>query len=90
MQALSCTKKHDHGSLKKVLDAILKGDLEDSIAKIHCSPIFNMRTVIVTRDSLRRMSGHGSSPSERYLDDLVRCTNSLLHYSKNSYIFYHT
>ena len=55
--------------LKKVLDAILKGDSEDSIASIHCSPGFNMRTVIVTRDSLRRMSGHGSSPSERYLDD---------------------
>ena len=68
--------------LKKVLDAILKGDSEDSIASIHCSSSFNMRTVIVTRDSLRRMSGHGSSPSERYLDDLVRCTNTLLHYSK--------
>ena len=76
--------------LKKVLDAILKGDLEDSIARIHCSPSFNMRTVIVTRDSLRRMSGHGSSLSERYLDDLVRCTNTLLRYSKNSYILYHT
>ena len=70
--------------LKKALDAILKGDSEDSIASIHCSSSFNMRTVIVTRDSLRRMSarGHGSSPSERYLDDLVRCTNTLLHYSK--------
>ena len=56
--------------LKKVLDAILKGDLEDSIARIHCSPSFNMRTIIVTRDFLRPMSGHGSSPSERYLDDL--------------------
>ena len=51
MQALSCTKKHDHGSFEEVLDAILKGDLEDSIARIHCSPSFNMRTVIVTRHS---------------------------------------
>ena len=42
--------------LKKVLYAILKGDLEDSIARIHCSTSFNMRTVIVTTDCLRRMS----------------------------------
>ena len=49
---------------KKVLDAILKGCLEDSIARINCSPSFNMHTVIVTRGTLYRLSCHGSSLSE--------------------------
>ena len=41
------------------IDMYVFTDLEDSIARIHWSPSFNMHTVIVTRLSLRRISGHG-------------------------------
>ena len=59
-------------SLESVLRSICEGGREnDSIAEIRCSSLFNMRRVIATCETLRRICGFGEFPSDRFLDDLV-------------------
>ena len=59
-------------SLESVLRSICEGGREnDSIAEIRFSSLFNMRRVIATRETLRRICGFGEFPSGRFLDDLV-------------------
>ena len=54
------------------LQSLLKhGKAEDLIARINCSPRFNMRNVLVTRDTLFRLGGYGTTACDRYLDDQV-------------------
>ena len=60
-------------SLESMLRSICEGGREnDSIAEIRCSSLFNMRRIIATRETLRRICGFGEFPSDRFLDDLVR------------------
>ena len=44
---------------------------DDTIAYIRCLPLFSMRGVVVTRETLWRSCGYGASPVDRYLDDMV-------------------
>ena len=50
-----------------------KGERDDPLARIPCCPgsCFNQRSVIVTRDTLFRVSGFGAITHQRYLDDEV-------------------
>ena len=59
-------------SLESALRSICgNGKESDSIAEIRCSPLFNMRRVIATRETVQRICGFGECPSDRCLDDLV-------------------
>ena len=76
---LSCSGQHKqlHGtcftmSLESALRSICgNGKESNSIAEIRCSPLFNMRRVIATRETVQRICGFGECPSDRFLDDLV-------------------
>ena len=58
---------------------------DDTIAYIRCSPLFSMRGVVVTRETLWRSCGYGASPVDRYLDDLVNIIiNTFIFYIHNS------
>jgi len=49
-----------------------RGERDDPLARIRCpGPCFNQRSVIVTRDTLFRVSGFGATTHQRYLDDQV-------------------
>jgi len=57
---------------ERILGSIVNdGTSDDSIARIKCSPSFNMHNVIVTRETLFRLSGYGVTACDRYLDDQV-------------------
>ena len=45
------------------------GSRNDTIARISSSSNFNLRSVIVTRESLWRIAGYGETEWDRYLDD---------------------
>ena len=47
------------------------GNTSDTIAVIRCSAMFNMRNVVVTRETLWRLGGYGNTSADRYLDDQV-------------------
>ena len=51
-----------------------EGNMSDTIAVIRCSSMFNMRNVIVTRESLWRLCGYGTISADRYIDDQVSLT----------------
>ena len=50
------------------------GNTSDTIAVIRCSSMFNMRNVIVTRESLWRLCEYGTTSADRYIDDQVSVT----------------
>ena len=59
-------------SLESALRSICgSGKENDSIAEIHCSPLFNMRKVIATRETVQRICGFGECSTDKFLDDLV-------------------
>ncbi len=54
---------------ERILGSIVNdGTSDDSIARITS---FNMHNVIVTRETLFRLSGYGVTACDRYLDDQV-------------------
>ena len=61
-------------TLRDIVDG---GDEHDPIAQINCPPTFNLRTATTTRETLWRLAGYGTSPPDRYLDDLVSITQFL-------------
>ena len=46
--------------------------MTDVVAEVHCPSGFNLRNVLVTRESIWRLCGYGTSPTDRYLDDQVQ------------------
>ena len=57
---------------ERILQSLLRhGGPNDLIARINCSPLFNMRKILVTRDTLTRLAGYGAITQDRYLDDQV-------------------
>ena len=65
------------------LKSCLKGDGKAPLATVRCSDNFNMRSVIVTRESLWRLCGYGSTSADRYLDDQVRPAVTILMFVVN-------
>ena len=47
------------------------GDGNATIVTISCPPNFNMKSIIVSRESLHRLCGYGETTASRYLDDQV-------------------
>ena len=66
------------------LKSCLKGDGKAPLATVRCSDNFNMRSVIVTRESLWRLCGYGSTSADRYLDDQVRPAVTILMFVVNN------
>ena len=57
----------------------LDGDKDATIVSIECPQEHSMNTVIVTRESVARLCGFGSTLSSRYLDDQVQlCRTKLI------------
>ena len=57
----------------------LYGDKDATIVSIECPQEHSMNTVIVTRESVARLCGFGSTLSSRYLDDQVQlCRTKLI------------
>ena len=65
------------------LKSCLKGDGKAPLATVRCSDNFIMRSVIVTRESLWRLCGYGSTSADRYLDDQVRPAETILMFVVN-------
>ena len=64
-------------SVEAFLRCTSTSNMEDIVAEIKCSPsCFNMRSVLVTIESLWRLSGCGTSSIDKYLDDQVKYDTS--------------
>ena len=53
------------------LKACCRGNENATIATIKCPENFNLKSVLITRESLFRLCGFGDTPTIRYLDDQV-------------------
>ena len=56
---------------KMLRDITSTGNMHDSVLTINCSSNFNLRSLVVTRESIWRLCGHGETAADRYLDDQV-------------------
>ena len=54
-----------------LLRSATEGKLTDVVAEVQCPSALNLRSVLVSRESLWRLCGYGASPADRYLDDQV-------------------
>lgn len=59
-------------SQRSLLRSVTEGKMTDVVAEVHCPSGFNLRNVLVTRESIWRVCGYGTSPTDRYLDDQVQ------------------
>ena len=53
------------------LKSCCRGKENATIATIKCSENFNLKSVLITRESLFRLCGYGDTTTSRYLDDQV-------------------
>ena len=55
--------------------------MHDSVLTINCSSNYNLRSLVVTRESIWRLCGYGATAADRSLDDQVSIYNySILYY----------
>ena len=52
-------------------DITSTGNMHDSVLTINCSSNYNLRSLVVTRESIWRLCGYGATVADRYLDDQV-------------------
>ena len=60
-----CIAMTFEGALRNIFAT---GREDDTIVHIPCPPLFSMRSVVATRETLWRLCGYGVSPVDRYLD----------------------